>query len=52
MRIKEKKVKSVKFNSIYLCIAVRSIIVSIEIGGSESGPLPTTPGQDALCNFG
>ena len=28
--------------------AVRSSIVSSGIGGSESGPLPTTPGQAAL----
>ncbi len=32
--------------------AVRSSIVSRSIGGSESGPLPTTPGQAALCSFG
>ena len=32
--------------------AVSSIMVSIEIGGSESGPLPTTPGQEALCSLG
>ncbi len=32
--------------------AVRSSIVSRPIGGSLPSPLPTTPGQAALCNFG
>jgi len=32
--------------------AVMLIIVSRSIGGSESGPFPTSPGQAALCSFG
>src|SRR3954452_23272626 len=32
--------------------AVRSSMVSSPIGGSLSSPLPTTPGQAALCSLG
>jgi len=32
--------------------AVRSSIVSRSMAGSEPSPLPTTPGQAALCSFG
>ncbi len=32
--------------------AVRSSISSNPMGGSESGPFPTTPDQIALCSFG
>jgi hypothetical protein len=32
--------------------AVRSSIVSRSIAGSEPSPLPTTPGQAALCSRG
>jgi hypothetical protein len=32
--------------------AVKSSISSRSIGGSESGPLPTSPGHIALCSFG
>ena len=35
-----------------LAAAVRLIIVSRSIGGSESGPLPTSPGQAALWSLG
>src|SRR5688572_24898607 len=35
-----------------LAAAVRSSIVSRSIGGSESGPLPTSPGHIALCSAG
>src|SRR5579864_1253545 len=31
---------------------VRSSIVSRSMGGSESGPLPTSPGHMALCSLG
>jgi hypothetical protein len=32
--------------------AVKSSMVSSSIGGSESGPFPTTPGQAALWSLG
>jgi hypothetical protein len=35
-----------------LAADVRLIIVSRSIGGSESGPLPTRPGQAALWSLG
>ena len=49
---KRNRSKPSNFTPSTSAAAVRSSMVSRSIGGSESGPLPTTPGQDALCSLG
>ena len=53
VRVEQKQIDAVELRRRSTsALAVRSSIVSRSIGGSEPGPLPTSPGHIALCKAG